>query len=130
MPLAAVKSLPAIAVPLTVAKATVTGWVLAGDRVTAKLNAVVPPVPSASATFPIDKAGESSLVIVPWPVALPKVAYAGRVSVTVIVSSGLPRRCRRDSDGHGLGRFAGGEAQRARSRGEVGCAVAVPATVA
>src|SRR5262249_7824250 len=80
-------SLPAVAVPLAVAKSTVTvADGLAGTRLT--VNVAVP-APSFTLTLLIDRVlAASSLVIVPVPVAVAIVALVGADRVTVNVSFG------------------------------------------
>ena len=77
--------------PLAVVYATVTVDVLAADSVTVNAAALVPALPSATATSPIDSVGSaavSSFVIVPVAVARAIVAPEGLDSVTVNVSLG------------------------------------------
>ena len=57
MPDVGIKSTPAIAEPLAVAKSTVTVEVLAGERLTVNTNGVVPLLPSAPVTSLIDRLG-------------------------------------------------------------------------
>src|SRR5947209_788814 len=91
-PPTAVKSLGAVAVPLALAKLTVTGSVLAGVSVAVKTNGVVPLFPSfAGGGALIDTTGTSSLTMVAVAVPPAMVAFADgvdRFTLNVSFASG------------------------------------------
>jgi uncharacterized membrane protein len=83
----AVKSVPEVAVPAAVTADTVIACPLAPERVTAKVRLEEPALPSANETSLIEMVGAASLsVMVPVPVAVPRVALVGELKVTVKVS--------------------------------------------
>ncbi len=66
---------------------TVTVWGVVAERDTVKTAFVVPELPSLTVTSPIDRAGKSSLVMVPRPWGSARVAPLPPLRVTVKVSS-------------------------------------------
>ena len=59
VPVAAVKSEPAVAVPSTVSKRTVTAVVAACDSVRAKPSSMLPPLPSVTVASAIETVGRT-----------------------------------------------------------------------
>ena len=99
----------------------VTVLALGAASVTVKLAVVVPLLPSATVTSPIDMpGGPSSSVIVPAPLASASVALAGLERPTVKRLVGLVERVAVDRDGDRLAGLAGGEGERAAGLGVVG----------
>ena len=87
LPLAATKSVPAVAEPAAVAQSNVTAWPLAADSVTVNVAVVVPAFPSVTETSLTEREGAaSSSVIVPRPEPSAIVAFPGLESVMPYVS--------------------------------------------
>ncbi len=87
LPLAETKSVPAVAVPGAVAQSNVTALPLGAESETVNVAVVVPALPSATETSPIDRVGAaSSSVMVPCPEPSAIVALAGFDRTTVKVS--------------------------------------------